>query len=114
MKVFGELIREHKERLALKKVTNNNVLEDKHIEKIMEMFDTKKYVDYIAKSVNFEDIAKNDYNLSVSSYVEVKDTREVIDILELNKEISETVENTDALRVDIDAIVSEIGTTDRH
>lgn len=91
-----------------KKETNNNILEDKHIEKIMEMFDSKEDVDYIAKSVDNEDIAKNDYNLSVSSYVEAKDTREKIDIVKLNKEISTTVAKIDKLRAEIDNIVKEI------
>lgn len=48
------------------------------------------------------------YNLSVSSYVEPRDTREVIDIAELNEEISATVEKIDQLRADIDAIIAEI------
>ncbi len=46
----------------------------------MEIFDTKKDVDHFGRSVDYDDIVKNDYNLSVSSYVEAKDTREVIDI----------------------------------
>lgn len=91
-----------------KKVTNNNVLEDKHIEKIMEMFDQKEDVDHIAISVDNSRIADNDYNLSVSSYVEAKDTREKIDIDELNEEIKETVAKIDRLRADIDKIVNEI------
>ena len=91
-----------------KKVTNNNVLEDKHIEKIMDIFDSKADVEYIAKSIDNKLIAENDYNLSVSSYVEAKDNREVVDIAKLNAEISETVKKINALRVDIDAIVKEI------
>lgn len=91
-----------------KKVTNNNLLEDKHIEKIMGIFDSKEDVEYIAKSVDNKLIAENDYNLSVSSYVEAKDNREVIDITELNAEISKTVEKINGLRADIDAILKEI------
>jgi len=53
-------------------------------------------------------IAENDYNLSVSSYVEAKDNREKIDIKELNAEIAQTVEKINALRTDIDAIIKEI------
>ncbi|MFV0345835.1 MAG: type I restriction-modification system subunit M, partial [Bacteroidales bacterium] len=63
-----------------KKETNNNVLLDKHIERIIEMFGNKKEVEHIATSRDNTEIAENDYNLSVSSYVEPKDTREVIDI----------------------------------
>lgn len=91
-----------------KKVTNNNVLEDKHIEKIMGIFDRKEDVKYIAKTVDNQLIAENDYNLSVSSYVEAKDNREVVDIAKLNAEISETVKKINALRIDIDSIIKEI------
>lgn len=91
-----------------KKETNNNVLTDEHIAEIMQMFDSKKDVAHVATSINNAAIAKNDYNLSVSSYVEAKDTREVIDIAELNKEIATTVSKIDALRSSIDQIVKEI------
>ncbi len=91
-----------------KKETNNNVLTEEHIEQIMEMFDSKEDVEHVAKSYDSTKIAENDYNLSVSSYVEPKDTREKIDIEVLNKEIEKTVEKIDALRADIDVIVKEI------
>ncbi|PKQ63427.1 type I restriction-modification system subunit M [Labilibaculum filiforme] len=91
-----------------KKATNNNVLEDAHIEAIMQLFDSKKNVDHVARSVDFDAIANNDYNLSVSSYVEAEDNREKVDIAVLNTEIAKTVEKINALRTDIDAIVKEI------
>ena len=91
-----------------KKVTNNNILEDKHIERIMEIFDRKEDVDHVAKSVDNKLIAENDYNLSVSSYVEAKDNREKVDIAALNAEISQTVAKINALRADIDTILKEI------
>ncbi len=91
-----------------KKETNNNVLTDDHIKHIMEVFDGKTDVEHVAKSVSLEEVAVNDYNLSVSSYVEAKDTREVIDITELNAELKTTVAKIDQLRSDIDAIVAEI------
>lgn len=55
-----------------KKVTNNNILEDKHIKRIMEIFDRKEDVDHVAISVDNKFIAEKDYNLSVSSYVEAR------------------------------------------
>ncbi len=91
-----------------KKETNNNVLTDKHIEQIMQMFDSKEDVAHIATCIDNTAIAENDYNLSVSSYVEAKDTREVIDIAELNKEIETTVSKIDKLRTSIDEIIVEI------
>ena len=91
-----------------KKETNNNVLTPEHIQNIMDMFDLKEDVDHVAKSVDYDTIAANDYNLSVSSYVEAKDTREVVNITQLNAELKTTVAKIDKLRADIDAIVAEI------
>ena len=91
-----------------KKVTNNNVMTDDHIEKIMELFDRKEDVEHVAKSIDNTKIAENDYNLSVSSYVEAKDMREKVDIGKLNNEVSKTVAKIDQLRIDIDAIIKEI------
>ncbi len=91
-----------------KKETNNNVLTNEHIKKIMEMFDSKEEVEHVAASVDYDKIVENDYNLSVSSYVEAKDTREKIDIAQLNAELKTTVSKIDRLRADIDAIVAEI------
>ncbi len=91
-----------------KKVTNNNVLTDAHIERIMELFDGKEDVKHVAMSIDNNTIAENDYNLSVSSYVEAKDNREQVDIKELNKEIATTVQKIEKLRFDIDEIIKEI------
>jgi len=91
-----------------KKETNNNVMYDQHIEQIMNMFETKENIDHVARSVPQQEVQDNEYNLSVSSYVEAKDTREVIDISVLNQDIKATVSKIDKLRTDIDAIVAEI------
>lgn len=91
-----------------KKVTNNNMLEDVHIEKIMQLFDSKENLEHVALTIDNAKIAENDYNLSVSSYVEAVDTREVIDIEVLNTELAETVNNITTLRTAIDNLIKEI------
>ena len=98
-----------------KKETNNNVLTDSddesnpgHIQQIMAVFDSKANVEHFARSVSHADIAAKDYNLSVSTYVEVKDTREVVNIAQLNADLKTTVAKIDQLRKDIDSIVAEI------
>lgn len=91
-----------------KKGTNNNLLTDAQVAEIMKLFDSKEDVAHVAQSVRMEEIAENDYNLSVSSYVEAKDIRELINITELNQDIKVTVSKIDSLRKDIDAIVAEI------
>lgn len=91
-----------------KKETNNNALLDSHIERIMAVFDSKADVEHFARSVPLEQVAANGYNLSVSSYVEAKDTREVVNIAQLKIGLKTTVARIDQLRKDIDAIVAEI------
>ncbi|MCW8444579.1 type I restriction-modification system subunit M [Fluoribacter gormanii] len=91
-----------------KKETNTNTLTDEHIEQIMRVFDSKANVEHFAQSIPFETIAANDYNLSVSSYVEAKDNREMVDITQLNVDIKNTVAKINQLRNDIDAIIAEI------
>ncbi len=91
-----------------KKETNNNVLLPKHIDRIIDIFGKKEEVPYVATQVDNSRIAENDYNLSVSSYVEAEDKREVIDIKKLNDEVAQTVKKIDALRTDIDRIIKEL------
>ena len=90
------------------KVTNNNRLTEKNIEDIIEIFTGREDKEHIAKLVSNEEISKKDYNLSVATYVEKKDTREKINIVELNKEIDEIVEIEQKLRDEINKIISEI------
>ncbi|APZ49909.1 type I restriction-modification system subunit M [Jeotgalibaca sp. PTS2502] len=91
-----------------KKETNNNILTDEHIETIIGLFDSKEDVEWVAKSIEYDAIVENHYNLSVNSYVEAKDTREVINIEDLNAEIKKTVSKIDKLRVEIDEIIEVI------
>ena len=91
-----------------KKETNNNVLLDEHIKEIMAVFESKANVDHFAQSVPFEKVAANDYNLSVSSYVETRDDREAVDIKALNAKIYGIVARQMELRSQIDAIVADL------
>lgn len=86
----------------------HNVMAASHRDKIVEMVAERSEEQYVSKRANAEEIAANDYNLSVSSYVELEDTREKIDIAQLNAEIAEIVERQAALRTSIDAIVGEL------
>lgn len=90
------------------KVTNNNKLTDENIENILNTYKKRGDIEYISKLVPNSVVAENDYNLSVSTYVEQEDTREKIDIKELNAEISKIVEREHVLRDAIDRIIAEI------
>jgi type I restriction enzyme M protein len=91
-----------------KKETNNNVLTPEHIESIIQLFDSREDKKYISKIVDNDRVSEEKYNLSVSSYLEAKDTREIIDIDVLNSQIKTTVSNIDRLRAEIDKIIAEI------
>jgi len=91
-----------------KKETNNNILLPEHIERIIDIFGNKEEVQYVATTIDNNKIAKNDYNLSVSSYVEAEDKREIIDINKLNADVAETVKRIDSLRADINEIIKEL------
>lgn len=91
------------------KVTNSNKLTQENIKKIVDAYAKRETVQYFTKLVPNTEISKQDYNLSVSTYVEKEDTREVIDIVKLNAEIEKIVAREDMLRREIDAIVAEIG-----
>ncbi len=90
------------------KVTNNNKLRKKHIESILKIFTDRVDIDYKAKLVPNSAIAENDYNLSVSTYIEKEDTKEKVDIRVLNKEIEEIVARENVLRAEIAKIIAEI------
>lgn len=87
---------------------NKNKLSEENRKKILNAFIERKDIEHFAKIIDNKAIAENDYNLAVSSYVEKKDTREVVDIKELNKEIERIVKRQSELRSAIDEIVREI------
>jgi type I restriction enzyme M protein len=90
------------------KVTNNNKLMQDNMDKIIEAFRTREDSEYFSRLVPNSEIEDQDYNLSVSTYVEQNDTREIIDITRLNAEIEEIVAREQVLRDEIDKIIAEI------
>ena len=90
------------------KVTNNNKLTPENIEHIVDIFAKREEILHFSHLANYEEVVENDYNLSVSTYVEVEDTREKIDIVKLNAEIKEIVAREQILRDEIDKIIAEI------
>jgi len=87
---------------------NKNKLTADNQQKILDAFTTRQPVDHFAKLVSYDDIVANGYNISVSSYVEREDTRQAVDITELNAEIAQIVERQAELRSKIDAIVADL------
>lgn len=74
----------------------------------MDTYANREEVQHFSHLASFEEISGNDYNLSVSTYVEAEDTREKVDIVKLNAEIAEIVAREQVLRDEIDKIIAEI------
>ena len=90
------------------KVTNNNKLTPENITQIVDTFADRVEEAHFSYLADYEEIREQEYNLSVSTYVEAEDTREKIDIAALNAEIAQIVAREDVLRAEIDKIVAEI------
>ena len=91
------------------KVTNNNRLTEENIAAIVDEFAFREEKPHFAHLAEYGEVVENEYNLSVSTYVEAKDTREKVDIEKLNAEIAEIVEKENELREAIDRVIAEIG-----
>ena len=90
------------------KVTNNNRLTPDNIDRIVSTFAERAEAPHFSHLAAYDEIVENDYNLSVSTYVEAEDTREEVDIAKLNAEIEEIVKREDELREAIRQIIAEI------
>ena len=90
------------------KITNNNRLEDRNIENIVKYFIDRADVEHVVKVASYQLVKDNDYNLSVSTYVEKEDTREKVDIARLNAELDEIVAREEVLRAEIKKIIEDI------
>lgn len=90
------------------KVTNNNKLTEENISKIVNEFADRSEAEHFAHLASYDEVKDQNYNLSVSTYVEQEDTREKVDIVKLNAEIKEIVAREQMLRDEIDKIIAEI------
>ena len=88
---------------------NKNKLTADNQDHIFNVFKERKEEQYFSRLVPTADILENDSNLSVSSYVEQEDTREVIDIKAVNATLKQLIAEGNELNEKIDAIVNELG-----
>lgn len=88
---------------------NKNVLLPEHQDKIIELFANRKDEAYLSRLVKNDEILDNDCNLSVSSYVEQEDTREAINIGQVNAHLKSLIAESNALNNKIEAFIQELG-----
>ena len=94
------------------KVTKNNRLSEENISRIVKAVAEHSEINHFSHLASYDEVAENEYNLSVSTYVEAEDKREKIDIKELNAKIEEIVAREAVLRAEIDAVIKEIEVTE--
>lgn len=90
------------------KVTNNNKLSEDNIQTIYGWYKNRENVQYRVEMETIDEISKEGYNLSVSTYLEQEDKREKVDIVKLNAELKDIVAREQVLREEIDRIIAEI------
>lgn len=87
---------------------NKNKLSPENIAAIVDEYARRRDNKHRSALVDNAVIADNNYNLSVSSYVEAEDTRPQTDIHELNARIARIVEHENHLRAEINTIIADI------
>ncbi|WP_300645793.1 type I restriction-modification system subunit M [Nocardioides sp.] len=93
-----------------KRVGNKNKLLPDHQKKILDTYASREEMEHFSTAVSSETLADSDYNLSVTAWVEAADTREVVDIADLNGRIADIVSRQAAVRARVDAIVEDLET----
>ncbi|MGY9355593.1 type I restriction-modification system subunit M [Citrobacter braakii] len=87
---------------------NKNKMMVENVKKILHAFTERKSISHFARLVDNSEIAKNGYNIAVSSYVEQEDSSEAVEIHSLNAQIAEITARQAALRSEVDAIVADL------
>ena len=91
------------------RANTKNKLRPEDIEKVLSKYTDRKDEEYFSRLVDHTEVAEKDYSLSVTSYVTAEDTREIVNISELNNSISEIVARQIVLRKEIDKIIADLG-----
>ena len=87
---------------------NKNKLTEENIQTILTEYRERKEQPHFSAYIHNSRIADNDYNLSVNNYVEAEDTREVIDIDQLEAELDRIVAHENQLRQEINQLIQEL------
>ncbi len=87
---------------------NKNKLTEENIQKILAEYRERKEIAHFSAYIDNGRIAENGYNLSVNNYVEGEDTREEVDIVDLEAELERIVAHEAHLREEIKRLLREI------
>ena len=91
---------------------NKNYLSEENQKNILDYYSKREDVQYVSKLVSIDDIISNEYNLTVSTYVEQEDTREKLNIDEINEKLMNpetgVVVEVNKLRAQVEKIIMKL------
>lgn len=90
------------------KVTNNNKLTPKNLDRIVETYTERIDEPQFSHLATYDEIVENDYNLSISTYIEAEEVEEFVDIQRVNSKVASLSVEIDELRAEVDAIIEDI------
>lgn len=88
---------------------NQNVLEQKHIDKIVETYEKRVDVDKFAHVAEMSEIVENGYNLNIPRYVDTFEKEEPVDLKEVRNRIQKLEIDTKAAIDKAESILKELG-----
>lgn len=88
---------------------NQNVLEQKHIDKIVETYEKRVDVDKFAHVAEMSEIVENGYNLNIPRYVDTFEEEEPVDLKEVRNRIQKLEIDTKAAIDKAESILKELG-----
>lgn len=96
------------------KVRNQNVMNKQHIEKIIDAYNNREFVDKFAYVADFDEIVENDYNLNIPRYVDTFEEPEPIDVVQLSQDIKEIDKELKETKQEFLGLVDELQVTDEN
>ena len=94
---------------CFEKGKKQNVLEDKHIDKIVEAYRTRSEEDRFSRRVSLKEIKENDYNLNITRYVSLTQEEVQIDLSENHKTLVKLEEKIRDSREKLNGFLKELG-----
>ena len=91
------------------KAKNQNELGQKHVDDIVHAYFERKDVDKFAHVATLDEIRANDYNLNIPRYVDTFEEEELVDIEEVQSNITRLKQEIAEAEAQMDAYLKELG-----
>ena len=94
------------------KQKNQNILRSEDIEKIVEAYRKRESIAKYSHLATYDEITENDYNLNIPRYVDTFEEEELIDIVELSREMVDLNLQIKQSETEFLAMLDELAVTD--